>query len=271
MVGLLTAMNWLLPLLYLGLLISYGTTFFLRTKTHARNHWLPLVIVFHVLFLVLRAMCSGHTPLVSNYEILSVLALSTAAAYFVVELASRDRRSGMFVFLPVFLFQYTSSVFLLQVVGASENVRSNWVQLHIIPAIMAYTGFTISAVYGMLHLAARRNLKRHRIGLLFDRLPPLDLLGEMTWYALLSGFAFMTIAIATSPFIFCYVAPAGGTGIWDPRVSTKIIIGSVAWLIYMVAILGKAVGRWTPSRVSGIAVNGFFVVMVMLIIGIILS
>ena len=29
--------NWLLPLLYLVVLIDYGATFFLRTRTHKRN------------------------------------------------------------------------------------------------------------------------------------------------------------------------------------------------------------------------------------------
>ena len=71
--------NWLLPLLYLALLIEYGGTFFLRTKAQVRNRWLVAVIAFHVAFLVVRGVVLARVPMVSVEEILSLLALSTAA------------------------------------------------------------------------------------------------------------------------------------------------------------------------------------------------
>lgn len=273
--SLLTVINWLLPLLYLALLVGYGAAFFLRTKAHARNPWLPPVIAVHILFLVLRAIRLGYPPLVTSHEVLSVLALSTAVVYSVVEFAGRDRRTGMFVFLLVFLFQYTSSVFLMHTVGAPAAPQSgaqfSWASLHVVPAVMAYVGVTIAAVYGLLHLMARRGLKQHSFGVLFGRLPSLDLLGKMSWYALVFGFVFMTVTIATSPIILREVGAAGQTSIWDPKVSTKIVTGSAAWLIYMVAVLGRLVAKWPVSKVCWFAVNGFLVVAILLTVSVILS
>ncbi|HUW30109.1 MAG TPA: hypothetical protein VM223_00695, partial [Planctomycetota bacterium] len=103
MAVLVTLTNWLLPLLYLGLLIDYGTTFFLRTRTASRNPLLPVVLVVHALFLVLRSIHEGRPPMVHGHEILSILALSTAAVYLVLEIAVRDRRAGVFIVLLVFL------------------------------------------------------------------------------------------------------------------------------------------------------------------------
>ena len=273
MSGLLIIANWLLPLLYLGLLVNYGATFFLRTKSQTRNPWLLAVLSVHALFLILQSIQLGRPPLQDMYEILSVLALLTTAVYAAVEFASRDRRTGMFVFLLVFLFQYTSSNFLAgRIMSEGVDAQSaGWGRLHIVPALVAYTAFAISAVYGMLHLLAERNLRKHRFGVLFDRLPPLDLLGRMTWHALLGGFIFITITMITGPLMFSHGDSGAQAHSLDAKVIVKIVIGSIAWLIYVVAVLGKLLGKWPSRRISRIAVTGFVVIMILLIVSGVLS
>jgi ABC-type uncharacterized transport system permease subunit len=275
MTPLLTLLNWLLPLAYLALLINYGITFFLRTRAHERNLWLLPAIGLHALFLAMRSARLGHPPLDNNYDILTFLALATAVAYCVVEFAVRDRRTGMFVLLPVFMFQYTSSVFLSGTFAAGAAMASgegfSWVRVHTVPAIMAYTGFTLAAVYGMLHLSAQRNLKEHRIGAIFERLPSLDLLGHMSWYALVFGFVFITIVVASGPFLFSHEQAAGAGGVLNPKVGIKIFVGGAAWVIYGVAVVGKLVGKWPARRISRIAAYGFLAIMVVLVGSILLS
>ena len=266
MAVLVTLTNWLLPLLYLGLLIDYGTTFFLRTRTASRNPLLPVVLVVHALFLVLRSIHEGRPPMVHGHEILSILALSTAAVYLVLEIAVRDRRAGVFIVLLVFLFQYTSSVF----VGDHTGAQSGWARAHIIPAIIAYTAFAVGAIHGILHLLAHRNLKRHSVGVLFDRLPPVELLGKMSWCALVVGFIFMTVNVATGPLLLKYVNaadPGAAQAAWhvEPRVALKIIAGCTAWIIYGLAIAGRSFARWPMERISGIGVLGFAITMIMIV------
>ena len=273
---LLVIVNWLLPLLYLALLVDYGATFFLRTKAQVRNPWLIPVLGIHAIFLVLRSIRLGQPPLTDTYEILSVLALLTAAVYAMVEFSSRDRRTGMFVFLLVFLFQYTSSNFLAGTImaegGAEADMQSaGWGRLHIVPALVAYTALAISAVYGLLHLLAERNLRKHRFGVLFDRLPSLDLLGRMTWHTLLGGFIFITITMITGPLMFDHEGSGAQVQSLDAKVTAKIVIGSIAWLIYVVAVVGKLLGKWPSRRISSIAVSGFVVIMILLIVSGLLS
>ena len=276
MSSLLIIVNWLLPLLYLSLLVDYGATFFLRTKAQARNPWLIAVVSIHTLFLILRSIQLGRPPLDDMYEILSVLALLTTAVYAVVEFASRDRRTGIFVFLLVFLFQYTSSNFMAGTIMAQGTTEldmqsARWGRLHIVPALVAYTALAIAAVYGLLHLLAERNLRKHRFGVLFDRLPSLDLLGRMTWHALLGGFIFITITMITGPLMFGHGDSGAPAQSLDAKVIAKIVIGSIAWLIYVVAVLGKLLGKWPSRRISSVAVTGFIVIMILLIVSGILS
>jgi len=273
MMTIVVVANWLLPLLYLGLLIEYGGTFFLRTKAQVRNRWLVAVIAFHVAFLVVRGVVLTRVPMVSVEEILSLLALSTAAVYCVAEFAGGDRRTGMFVLLLVFLFQYTSSAFLPNAAPSpgGADAQSGWARLHIVPAVLAYTALAFAAVYGLLHLVAQRNLKQHHFGLLFDRLPPLELLGKMTWHALIVGFVLMTVCMVTGPVVFSRLGGAQGAGEMDPKVASKIVIGTIAWVICSVAVLGRWIGKWSDKRVSGIAVAGFLVIMTLLIFSAVLS
>lgn len=270
----LTIVNWLLPLLYLLLLIDYGATFFLRVKTHDRNPWVIAVIAAHVAFLVLRGLRLGYPPLADNYEVLSLVAVSTAAVYWVLEIHGRDRRAGLFVFLAVFLFQYTSTVFLAHPItqGASHGAADyGWGRIHVVPAAFAYAALTFAGVYGLLNLVAQHNLKEHRFGVLFDRLPPLELLGRMTWLALLIGFALLTVSMVTGPFLFAQARSAGGTPVLESKVASKIIIGSTAWVICLVAMLGRLLGKWSLVWVSRIAVAGFVIVMALWITSVMLS
>jgi ABC-type uncharacterized transport system permease subunit len=272
MASVLTVGNWLLPLLYLALLIDYGATFFLRTRTVARNPWLLPVIGVHTLVLVLRGIQEGRPP-TDAHEILSVVALAIAAVYTVIEFASRDRRGGVFVILLAFLFQYASTVFLAApgAAAAAEPAESVWGRLHIVPALVAYTAFGFACIYGLLYLLARRGLRHHRFGVLFDRLPPLDLLGHMTWLALVTGFIFMTVTIATGLAMAAsgHATPEGMTA--SPKIVSKIVTGGVAWVIYAAAILGRLVGKWEAGRISVVAVAGYAVVVALLVASALLS
>ena len=261
---LLTIANWLLPLFYLALLIDYGATFFMAVRVQARSPWVVAVIAVHAAFLVLRGMHGGYSPLVGQYGILSVIALSMAAMYWVLERIARDRRAGLFIFGLVFLFQYTASVFLPS--AATEAVGPWWGRLHVVPAALAYTALSLGGVYGLLHLVAQRNLKKHRFGLLFDRLPPLELLGKMTWWALLHGFGFMTVSIATGMWL-----AQSEVALEGHKLFAKIAIGLFAWVICLVAILGRKVGKWPMSRISLIAVAGFLTIMALLVASVTLS
>ena len=262
---LVSAANWLLPLVYLALAIDYGATFILRTRTHARSPGVLLAVILHIAFLVLWGVHSQRPPLTSIPELLSVIALCCAILYGGTELLCRDRRAGVFVFLLVFLLQYSSSIFLTATKGQGGSG-----QYHMIPASLAYTSMAFAAMYALLYLTGQRNLKQHRFGLLFDRLPPLELLGKMSGYALLVGFGLMTVTIVTGSVFF---GRSGGERslLSNPKILTKIITGLVAWGACAVAILGKWFGKWSVSSVSRIALVGFLVVVVLFATSIILS
>ncbi len=265
MQGLLTAGQWLLPLLYLGLVIDYATTFFARVRARARSPHLAAVLGIHVAVLVLWSLDHRRPPLATSVEILTVLALAIAAVYGVAEWIGRDRRTGVFVLLLAFLFQYTASYFLGVRESPPAHIESGvWARLHVLPAVVAYTALGLAAVYGALYLAARRELKRHRFGMLFDRLPPLERLGNMTWHVLLVGFVAITAAVVAG------VVMARGEAM-TAKIAVKIVTGGVAWLLYAAAVLGRGLAKWPLARVAGLALGGFAVVLALLVASMLLA
>jgi len=269
MPALLAVGGALLPLAYLALLIDYGATFFLRTRTHGRTPHLLVVVALHLGYLVAWGLEAGHAPVTGTPEVLSVLALATAAVYAWVERASRDRRTGVFVLLLAFLFQYAGSFLTAGGPGgasAEPTAAGVWAGLHVLPALVAHTALAFAGVYGALYLAARRDLRQHRFGVLFDRLPPLEALGPMAWHALLTGFVAMTLAIAVTPLMF-----GDGGGEFSAKIVSKIVTGSVAWIVCAAAVLGRWLGRWPHVRTSAVAVVGFLLVMALLAVSGVLS
>ena len=267
--NLLVVANWLLPPLYLVLLTDYGAAFLLRTPRKGKNLFLPAVLAVHVAFLLMLGAYVRRPIAINNYEVLSLIAASTTAVYSLVEFASGERRTGVFVLLAAFLMQYTASVFMPVSFLRADAAVHGAPAIHIIPSIVAYTALTISAIYGLLHLAARRALRRHRFGLLFDRLPSLEVLGTMNWHAMLVCLGFMTLAMVSGAVM--YAALPDGQGAMEAKVWTKVLAGSVAWLLYAVAAGGKWIGRWSAARVSLVTVAGFVIVAAMLVASIVLS
>ncbi|MBT3199139.1 MAG: cytochrome c biogenesis protein CcsA [Phycisphaerales bacterium] len=268
---LLSILNWLLPLIYLALAIDYGATFILRQRTHVRNSGVVLAIGVHAVFLVCWGMRYGGLPLAENVEILSVVAFSSVVVYFAIELITRDRRAGLFVFLLIFLMQYTASTFLAGEIAQGLVATRGWGTLHVLPAVFAYTALAFAAIYAALYLIGQRNLKHHNFGLLFDRLPPLDLLGRMSFQALMVGFAFMTATMITGGALFHRYGSGGGTLPMEPKLLAKIIIGSAAWIICAVDVFGKYVLKWSIARVASIALAGFLIIAALFVTSFALS
>jgi len=261
----LSIANWLGPLAYLAVAMDYGATFLFRRRVRARRPWVAAVVLLHAAFLAAWAARSGGLALGDVGELLSVIALCCALVYGITELICRDRRAGVFVFALVFLVQYASAAHLAGAAGRAapaEGLRGGWALLHYVPATIAYTALAFAAVYALLYLAGQRSLKRHRLGLLFDRLPPLELLGRMSWFALLVGWVCITAAIVTGAMLWRRGGPAAGA---EPKIIAKIVIGLAAWVACAAAVLGRWLGRWPVARVARIAVAGAAGVLVLFV------
>src|SRR4030095_16594895 len=113
-------------------------------------------------------------------------------------------------------------------------LRSPLFSVHTLSAVLGYTAFAVSAIYGLLYLLLYRDLKTSRFGLVYQRLAPLDTLATISLRAALTGQVFLTVTISCGALWASQRFP----GFWqDP----KFIMTGFIWLVY-----GAGVGL--PSR-----------------------
>ncbi len=262
MASTINILNLLLPLLYGATAAVYALDF-IKEKLPFQNSkrvFLLISILAHLFYLYSRTVEYNHTPITNKFEIFSVLAFSIALSYFILELLTDIRRTGAFIIFISLLFQLISSLFITHNYSVPEVLRNRMLGLHVISALLGYSGFAISAVYGILFLTLYKNLKTNKFGLFFNRLPSLEILEQLSFYSFVIGFILLTVAIIIG---FIWLPQAFPNFSYaDP----KLIATFIVWVFYGAGIISKMMANWYGKKVVGFSIAGFILVILSLII-----
>ena len=257
-----------LPLLYAVLVVVYGITFFTsapileRTKHPA----LIFVILLHWVYLAARTAAFDHPPITSVFEILTLLAVGNAMAYLYVEFRTHVQNTGLFVLSFTLVFQTVSSIFIKDLLVIPEYLHSLVLGFHVSTALLGYTALSLSAVYGLLYLMLYHEIKSSRFGMVYSRLPNLEMLETMSHRAEVFGFVMLSVAILIGvvwlPVVFKDISYL------DPK-----LIGTIAiWCLYALALMAKRKAGWQGRKTMIVSLVGFaFVFLSMIVINIYLS
>jgi len=250
----------LLPILYGLLSLAYALVFF-RNDPVARRAapgGLLVTLGLHVVYLVFLAMQEHRVPIATSFEAMSALALALGIAYLVQEKRSGTPHTGV-IFVPlIFLCQTVATAFADPAHIASPALRSPLFGIHIATALLGYAAFAVSAIFGALYVLLYHNLKADRFGLIYDRLPSLEVLAAMNLRAAVFGFACLTLAIGVGALWSLRVHP----GFWqDPKVWLSV----VTWSIYAACLLVRYTRGWRGPRIAYLTIAGFLVIVVSLL------
>jgi ABC-type uncharacterized transport system permease subunit len=247
--------NILLPFLYIITFFLYSYDFMKGGKrfTNSKRLILFLTLLFHIFYLISRTVEFDHPPITNVFEIFTVLAFCVSFSYFILELVTDIRGTGPFIIIISILFQIISSLFIEDLTEVREVLRSNLLGSHVLTALGGYSGITISAVYGFLYLILYKDIKLNRFGLVFNRLPSLDVLEKLSYYSAIIGFVLLTIAIAIGLVWLPQAFP--NFSFADP----KLIGSSLVWLLYGIGILSKIFGKWQGKKVVFFSILGFVI------------
>jgi ABC-type uncharacterized transport system permease subunit len=264
----LDSLQVLLPFLYAALVLVYGITFFrsappLDTIKHPA---LIVVIVLHLMYLGARTVTFDHPPITSLFEIMTLLSACIGMAYLYLEFRTRVHNTGLFILSLAFVFQTISSLFIRDLLVIPAYLHSLLLGFHVSTAILGYTALSISAVYGLLYLMLYHEIKSSRFGIVYSRLPNLEVLETMSHRSEAFGFVMLTIAILVGvvwlPIVFKDIS------YFDPK-----LIGTIAiWFLYAAALMAKRRGGWQGRKTMIISLVGFvFVFISMVVINLYLS
>jgi len=248
-------LNIVLPFLYIITFGFYSYDFMKGGKKFANSKrlFLFLTLLFHFLYLLLRSIHFDHPPITNVFEIFTLLAFAVSFSYFILELLTDIRGTGPFIIIFSIIFQIISSFYIPDVYQVKEVLRSHLLGIHVFNALLGYSAITISAVYGFLYLILYHDIRLNKFGLIFDRLPSLEILEKMSFYSAIIGFVLLTIAIIIGI-------------IWLPRAfpnfsyaDPKLIGTSIVWIIYGIGIFTKLFGKLKGKKVIMLSIVGFVI------------
>ncbi|MDR3665932.1 MAG: cytochrome c biogenesis protein CcsA [Ignavibacteriaceae bacterium] len=251
----ITIINILLPVLYVCTFGIYAYDFWKGEKkfTNSKRVFLFITLLLHVVYLLSRTVSFNHPPITNVFEIFTILAFSISFSYFILELVTDIRGTGPFIIIISIIFQIISSLFIKESPVVKDILRSNLLGLHVFGALIGYSGITVSAVYGFLYLTLYKDIKLNKFGLIFNRLPNLEVLETLSYYSAVIGFILLTFAIIIGI-------------IWLPRAFPKYsfadpkLIGTFSvWILYGIGILSKTFGKWRGKKVVLFSIAGFVI------------
>ncbi|HEY7751406.1 MAG TPA: cytochrome c biogenesis protein CcsA [Ignavibacteriaceae bacterium] len=251
-------LNNFLPFAYLVTFGAYSFDFMKGGKRRFEFARLSLFItlVIHLIYLLARTAEFNHPPITNVFEIFTILAFAVSFSYFILELVTDIRGTGPFIIIIPILFQLISSIFIEDLTEVKEVLRSNLLGSHVFTALMGYAGFTISAVYGFLYLILYKDIKLNKFGLIFNKLPNLEILERLSYISAVIGFILLTISMIIGVIWLPSAFP--DFSYLDP----KLIGSSLVWLLYAIGIASKIFVKWRGRKLVFLSITGFVVAII---------
>jgi len=131
---------------------------------------------------------------------------------------------------------------------SSEAVRSTWLTVHIVLALLGYAALLFTAVAAVAYLIQERELKRKQKRSFIRIFPPLGMLDELISRSLGAGFVFITVSII---IIVVWADVSYGTSwINNGLISTSFI----TWGIYLALIFFRVSAGWRGRKAAILAI-----------------
>jgi HemX protein len=212
--------------------------------------------VVHLAELVVYSREFHELPLVGLGPSLSVFALLIAVGSLGLATLGRTGPVGL-VLVPV----AAAVAAVAEIVGVQPSrqaleFRGPWFVFHVVLAFVGYAGLTVAFAAGLMYLIQFRELKSKRFGATFRFFPPLDTLDRIVRGALVTGMAFLTLALlvgwAWSERFGRPLAPG----------NPKVVWGILTWLVFAGALAARLGGGRPARRAALASVVGFTLVVV---------
>ena len=222
---------------------AYGT---------AASLTLLLGFLVHFAALTIGARATHTVPYNDLPGSMSLYAWMLAACYGILLLRHREGSTGPFLIPLSILFLAASMLTRGHGTALEPRFLGPIFAWHVTLAILGYAAFTLSFVLAILYLVQTRQLHRRQQGILFARLPALDVLSRLHGTSVATG----VLALTTATCLGLLWAKQNWGTYWDPKVAfTFLIIG-----IYASTLLSWRTG-WSQKKVAFLSISGFVLLM----------
>ncbi|NTW50132.1 MAG: cytochrome c biogenesis protein CcsA [Chlorobiales bacterium] len=257
MQDILSVLTFVVPIMYLLTTTFYMTHFFSNSdwSQKAKTPSLVVTLLIHLVYLSVMTAQNGYPPIASLYQVMTMIAFTLIASYLIIELSTKADETGSFVISFATIFQGLSSIYINQVRFVDPALK-NWViELHIISALLGYSGIAIAGIYGFLYILLFRQIQANHFGLLYQRLPNLEIMERMCYHAVTQGFSYLTIAIIAGAIEIPKHHHNNSMLLSDPKLIGIMLI----WVAYGVSLLMRLKFGWNGKRMAILFVAGLLI------------
>lgn len=215
--------------------------------------------VSHTLGLAMLVSQLRQMPVTTLPQTFSLFAWAIVGSYLAFQLKFNIRILGTFVSPLAVVFMLLSSAIPGRVIPNSQLFKSFWLTLHVATMFIGMAIFALAFCAGIMYLLQERQIKSKSFGLLYRRLPSLEVLDSLNYVCLTFGFPLITIGLISG---FVYAGAVWQSfWHWDP----KEILSVVTWLIYAVLLHERLAVGWRGRRAAIMAIIGFSVILVTIV------
>lgn len=249
----------IVPFLYLTTSALYGLDFYREHPLAARfkQPALILTIVTHVVDLGLLTSMDGYRVSYSSYNLMSMVALTLAITYMLIEFTTKNDRTGFFVIAFSAAAELLSAILSAQAAGGGEPIRGVGIGVHVLASIFGFSAIAIAGLYSGMYLVQFRQIRLNRFGFVFQRLPNLEVLELLIMHAVAFGFFFLSITLIAG------VIEQRATGMVVNLLEPKLVSLVIIWLIYGISLLIKPLLGWDIKHMAVLLIATFTLITIL--------
>ncbi|MFZ5945309.1 MAG: c-type cytochrome biogenesis protein CcsB [Bacillota bacterium] len=210
--------------------------------------------LLNTVLLVVRGLLIGGLPLRNLFEFGLFFVWAIILVFLFIEYKYDLSVASLFV-LPIVILLLLFLVNLdVSVKPAMPALRSKWLIVHVLTAVVAYGAFAISFALSLMYLLKGWLVRNRSEGKIARILPQLEVLDELSYRVIFLGMPALTIMLVTGAVWAEY--SWGRYWSWDPKETWALI----TWFVYS-AYLHLRLRGWKGQKAAYLSILGFLAVI----------
>jgi cytochrome c-type biogenesis protein CcsB len=195
----------------------------------------------HVLVIAFRWRETGITPFFTISESLTFGSFCSVLIFLILEFSNKKVRplGGLVMPVAFVLMGWGGTLVKDAATQIAPSLQSGWIWAHIIGAATGFAAVLTAAGMGLLYL-----LKEKNSGGMYDKLPDLQVLDNLSYRFVAGGFIMYGLMIVSGAFWADQVK--GNYWNWDPVEVWSLI----SWLIYGIYLHLRITFGWRGKRLA---------------------
>ncbi|MFW6052217.1 MAG: cytochrome C assembly family protein, partial [Myxococcota bacterium] len=225
---------------------------------HWGNRVLAAAGALHLAYVGMDWTVRGNLPFQDIHGTLSILSVLVVLGFLVATLRYRVSVLGAFI-TPITLLLLLGAGVSRGVAEVPPEVRSFLLPLHIALNVLGLVAFALAFGAAVAYVLQERQLRRKKLGGLFQRLPALDVLDSFGFRLVVIGFPLLTLGIVTGTVWAVRLDPGA------PAITAAQGFALLAWIVFGGVLLLRVAAGWRGRRAAIGTIMGFLCTMAVLV------